>query len=205
MGLCAVLAGSLHVHRRREIQAACEIWSKKLSAILTEYAAVLGDALGHGFDVRELVNGTRRKDEPPRAIMANMRPTLLLANSLRLHLLANTAITGLVVRAAYRATGGAKRSKHKRNEALDLDLLPSEYGLADDYYTETVRWWDDMTSKGHRIGLGLYPGRRDGEKGIRVHIDTGSRNASTTWQHYGAEVIKPPAALRILARIKGVV
>lgn len=148
---------------------------------------------GRGFNFSELVK-PRRKDwrgkfkAPPPDLWQRMGPTLALANELRMSMLeGEDGARGLRVAAAYRPTGGARYSQHKRNAALDLDLLPSDYDLTGEFYKTAVHIWS-LYGTELKMGLGLYcaSNRRDG---IRVHIDTGYRCRS--WQISGGRSLKP--------------
>lgn len=138
---------------------------------------------GRGFAYGELVKRwSYRFREPPVDLWHRMGPTLALANELRLWMREGETrgerARGLRVAAAYRPIGGARLSQHKRNAALDIDLLPGDYHLTNAYYETAVRFWCEY-GRDTKMGLGLYcrPGR---EGGIRVHIDTGYR--CRTWQ-----------------------
>ncbi len=161
---------------------------------LAEYGAILAPELGRGFALGELVRpGSRRHRLPPRPFLGNMLPTLAVANTLRRAVLsrdvdAHAPIvgpigTGLAVAAAYRPEGGSRRSRHKWNQALDLDLigagLDSELGMRR-YYRAAVLVWYTAAASGLRVGLGLYC-NRDRCAGRRVHLDVGYR--TRTWQH----------------------
>ena len=133
---------------------------------------------------------------PAASTWDRMVPTLRLANVLRERVLAIGG-RGLRVAAAYRPTGGASRSQHKKNAALDLDLLSDDYHLTAEFYREAVRLWCEVGAE-LDVGLGLYcgAGRRGG---IRVHIDTGAR--CRTWQLSGRAYIRPALAIKIAAEL----
>lgn len=163
------------------------------------YQEYLQDAglLGRGFEFDELVK-PRRKDwrgrfqAPPEDLWARMAPTLAAANELRrwvigLGPVGEDPIRGLRVAAAYRPRGGARFSQHKRNAALDLDLLPGDYDMVRHYYEIAVRFWCEYGAS-LKMGLGLYASGRS-RGGIRVHIDTGYR--CRTWQISGGTSIRP--------------
>ena len=144
---------------------------------------------GFGFDelVKRTISDIRgRYRAPPPQHWHRMVPTLALANELRNAMRDGypgnpVSASGLRVAAAYRPRGGAALSQHKRNAALDLDLLPSDYDLTQVYYETAVRLWCQY-GKELAMGLGLYcSAKRTG--GIRVHIDTGHR--CRTWQISG--------------------
>ncbi|MGH1340090.1 MAG: hypothetical protein ACRBN8_00960 [Nannocystales bacterium] len=152
--------------------------------------------LERGFSYRELVR-PRIRDlrgrhlEPPREIWGRMAPTLALANELRGRLRKPASgydgVRGLRVAAAYRPRGGARRSQHKSNAALDLDLLPGDRASTRRLYEVAVRLWCEYGSS-MKMGLGLYcPAGARG--GIRVHLDTGFR--CRTWQISRGRSIRP--------------
>ena len=148
---------------------------------------------GRGFEFSELVKPLyrdfRRKFKaPPVDLWHRMGPTLALANELRLNMMeGEDGARGLRIAAAYRPTGGARYSQHKRNAALDLDLLRSDYDLTHDFYVAAVHLWARY-GRELKMGLGLYCSakRRDG---IRVHFDTGYK--CRTWQISGGRSLKP--------------
>ncbi len=152
--------------------------------------------LGRGFSYRELVRPfygdvRGRFREPPRNVWHRMVPTLAVANDLRRRLCDGTgdelALRGLRVAAAYRPSGGAPRSQHKVNAALDLDLLPGDIEHAERFYRCAVQLWCEY-GKTLKMGLGLYCSSRS-RGGIRVHVDTGFR--CRTWQIRGGRSIRP--------------
>lgn len=154
--------------------------------------------LGSGFAIRELVRNTRRLDAPPSRLWANMVPTLVLANELRRRMIDRHEAHGLRVQAAFRKTGGAARSVHKINGALDLDLLPQDRHLAAHWYREATVLWCEV-GEAFEAGLGLYcPAGR--LSGVRVHIDTGTRDR--TWQLSGRAYIRPAASIKIARRLE---
>ena len=157
-----------------------------------------------GFRGRELVQGGNpRKAMPPKAMWQRMEEVLVLANVLRMAVISRGA-TGLTVRAAYRPHGGAPKSAHKMNCALDLDLMPSDVtrckaegiDLRAAYAEEAVRVWCSIGAAS-RMGLGLY-GPAGREWTWRVHLDT---ERHRTWQHSGSRVVRPPAAIAIAKRL----
>lgn len=158
--------------------------------MIESYEEMLAPLLGHGFAYREIVNADKHAHSlPPRGMWTSLLPTLDLANDLRARMIKRGA-SGLRINAAYRPTGGASNSQHKRNRALDLDLLLPDYGLKRDFYEEAVKLWCERGRAMH-MGLGLYCAA-DVCMGIRVHIDTGFY--CRTWQHGG----KPGVADAIL-------
>lgn len=148
---------------------------------MSTYADVLAPQLAPGFVYREIVNGTRRKALPPVSMWKRMLRPLQLANELRFVMMDRHGAKGLRVNAAFRATGGAGDSAHKRNRALDLDLLEQDYHLKAVYYEEGARLWCEY---GHDedLGIGFYC-PRDVCAGVRIHIDVGHRPYSRHWQH----------------------
>lgn len=178
-----------------------------MKTIPSEYYAILEHHGAPGFAPSEIVQfagaAQARKALPPKALWGNMATTLDVANMLRARMVAHGA-TGLVVRAAYRPIGGAPNSAHKRNAALDLDLMVRDverfHALGFDmraiYAEEAVRLWCEHGAA-LQMGLGLY-GPAGREWTWRVHLDTvGCR----TWQHAGARRVLPPASHRIADRL----
>lgn len=152
--------------------------------------------LGRGFAYRELVRPLYadvrgRFREPPRHLWRRMVPTLAVANDLRRALCDEPSdspgLRGLRVAAAYRPSGGAPRSQHKVNAALDLDLLPADYRYTERFYRAAVTLWCAY-GKELEMGLGLYCSSKS-RGGIRVHIDTGYR--CRTWQISGGRSLRP--------------
>jgi hypothetical protein len=164
----------------------------------TEYEAFLEELqlLGHGFSYKELVRPRYRDFRgrfrpPPSHFWARMVPTLAAANDLR-RIVCNPdgnipPVGGLRIAAAFRPKGGAGRSQHKFNAALDLDLLPTDAGQARRFYREAVKLWSEY-GRPLKMGLGLYCSSRS-RGGIRVHIDTGYR--CRTWQISGGKSLRP--------------
>ena len=150
----------------------------------------------HGFSYHELVK-PHHKDraekprfaEPPKGLWRRMAPTLVAANELRGWLVeGDDAPRGLRVAAAYRPRGGASNSQHKRNAALDLDLMPGDYHHTHRLYETAVRFWCEF-GRELKMGLGLYPAGIRRADGIRIHIDTGYRCRS--WQITGGRSRRP--------------
>lgn len=165
------------------------------------------DVLGHGFDYGELVK-PRRKDArgrfklPPQGLHIHMPLVLSEAMWLRSEWIRRGG-HGLRIAAAYRPRGGARRSVHKENGALDLDVLKADYKLTPEWYQLLVQWWY-ARGRPAGAGLGLYcrPGR---QAGIRGHIDLG--RAARTWQIYRSRLTgrsvsaKRPVAFDIAKRL----
>lgn len=163
-----------------------------------DYQAFLEELqlLGHGFSYGELVR-PRYRDlrgrfrPPPSHFWDRMVPTLAAANDLRRVLCNPEAddppLKGLRVAAAYRPSGGASRSQHKFNAALDLDLVRGDARHARRFYIEAVRLWCEY-GRALKMGLGLYCSSR-ARSGLRVHIDTGYR--CRTWQISGGKSLRP--------------
>lgn len=153
--------------------------------------------LGRGFEYGEIVQpGNRRKREPPEKLWANMIPTLRLAIDLRERMV-KLGASGLVIAAAYRPEGGARRSAHKWNRALDLDLLSGDVvekpELAGCFLRQAASLFEQHIGDSD-IGVGTYgaPGRFSTR---RVHIDLGHRKISTarpnTWTIHGGRYHAP--------------
>jgi hypothetical protein len=147
---------------------------------LVDYKTFLGPHLGPGFGFREIVNQTRTHELPPRKMWPAMVRTLQLANELRDRIMKRGA-RGLLCNAAYRPKGGSLFSAHKKNIALDLDLMPGDYDMATGFVLEAVSM---LCTHGatERLRIGVY-GRPGSCASIRIHIDTNS--GARGWQHYG--------------------
>lgn len=158
-------------------------------------------AIGSGFSIDELARLKHpRRGMPPNQFWPNIVPTMRLAIHLRERLIEQGG-HGLLIAAAYRPSGGAAKSKHKINAALDLDLLPQDAALGDVWYALATRVWCEYGRATH-MGLGLYC-RPSATAGIRIHIDAFCRRAPATWQHSGSLIVSRPAdraAMRIIAR-----
>jgi hypothetical protein len=149
------------------------------------YNAMVEPYLGPGFSYRELVHeGLQNKQLPPAAMRSRIIRPLQLANELRNRMKSRGA-RGLLIAAAYRPKGGAAMSQHKFNRALDLDLIPGDYELAQGFVIEAVNMLCVLGAN-ENLRLGIY-GRPGSCASIRVHIDTapGARG----WQHYGSKVL----------------
>lgn len=156
--------------------------------------------IGRGFVYDELVrHSSHRHTDPPRSLWLRLVPTLALAQQLRLRMLGHGA-RGLLVAAVYRPIGGEADSLHKFNAAIDLDLLPGDNRLADEFAREAAELWRQHQHL--RAGLGTYaPERRLWTN--RVHLDTGYR--FRCWQGTGKlngrhSFAKRPAALELAFR-----
>jgi len=171
------------------------------------YRELLSPQLGHGFGYHEIVKSRRRDWRgryklPPPALQDNMPLVLAEANWLRAQWVERGG-AGLRVAAAYRPWGGARRSAHKINGALDLDLLRTDYSETREWYELLVAWWY-ARGRPAGAGLGLYcrPGREDG---IRGHIDLG--RGARTWQIYRSRLTgrvvsaRHPVAFAIAKRL----
>ena len=152
--------------------------------------------LGRGFVFKEIVRPfyadvRGRFREPPRRLWTRIVPTLAVANDLRrrvcLDPVGDVRLRGLRVAAAYRPKGGARRSQHKSNAALDLDLLPGDLRHTRWFYEQAVRLWCEYGAE-LQMGLGLYCSSR-ARGGMRVHIDTGFK--ARTWQISGGRSLRP--------------
>lgn len=149
------------------------------------YEALVGPYLAPGFTYRELVNDSlQNKRLPPQKYWTRMIRPLQLANELRTRVMSRGA-RGLLIHAAYRPKGGALFSKHKVNCALDLDLLPGDYDMADEYVVEAVTM---LCTLGHHenLRIGVY-GKPGSCRSIRIHLDTAA--GARGWQHYGSKVL----------------
>lgn len=165
--------------------------------IITEHGAP-------GFTPEELVvAGAANRALPAPKFYNRIIEPLIVANLLRARMIARGA-HGLNVHAAYRATGGAARSAHKVNEALDLDLLPADVkvfrgrgeNLREIYAEESVILWMEHGAK-YNIGLGHY-GAKGSLATFRCHIDT---TGCRSWQHAGRSVVRPSSVITIANRL----
>ena len=104
---------------------------------------------------------------PPESMWPAMVPTLWVADMLRERLGSPLTITSAYRSEAYnRQVGGASRSAHLRNEALDL--IPAE-GKINDLWRVLLALRRGGAFKG---GLGYYPKKF-------IHLDT--RGVNATW------------------------
>lgn len=170
-----------------------------------EYYEFLQPHLAPGFAFREIVNGNRTHQMPPRRLWSRMVRPLYYANLLRRVMMALGA-KGLLVNAAYRPVGGAATSMHKLNAALDLDLFPSDYNLSEDYATEAVRMFCE-NAPSESLGLGVY-GRKGSCATIRVHWDVGKSlgGGDRGWQIVGSREYGMRASdIAVIAKREGLV
>lgn len=157
---------------------------------LEAYRTLVSPYLAPGFSFRELVNeGLQNKQLPPEKYRTRMIRPLQLANALRLRMKMRGA-RGLLLHAAYRPKGGSMFSAHKTNCALDLDLIPGDYGLADEFVVEAVTM---LCTLGHseNLRIGIY-GRPGSCSSIRIHLDT--KTGARGWQHYGGRELSLAAS-----------
>lgn len=154
--------------------SALESLPKSIPFIGDDYEGYLDSAglLDGGFRYGELVSHTRHnKMEPPEDLWHRMVPTLLLAIQLRAQMI-ELGAHGLRINAAYRPDGGARLSQHKRNAALDIDLLDEDRPMGVKFYAAAAKLWSDYGTD-YQMGLGFYGPQAKRFGGIRVHIDTG--------------------------------
>lgn len=147
------------------------------------------DLLGFGFAYGELVDGDRRRREPPRTLWQNMVPTLALAHLLRQRMVTRGA-RGLRVNAAYRPKSGGRR--HRWNTALDLDLLPGDRRHGPALLEELARVYREHADA-LAVGAGSYHPK--GSRWTnRAHLDTGTGGPRpNTWQISGGQYVTPGA------------
>lgn len=98
---------------------------------------------------------------PPRALWPKMLPTLRLVKRLREEDLIQPGLarSGYRDAAVNRCAGGAARSKHLQNLALDFDLTPSADGVR-----RLCAFWRTH-GRDARMGLGFY-------SPTTIHLDT---------------------------------
>lgn len=133
--------------------------------------------LGHGFGYGELVRSYgHRHNRPPRSMWQDFATVLAMANAFRERAIDEAGVKGLTVAAAYRPTGGATHSAHKKARALDLDRIG---GDGAEYFRCAVRFWCEHGLQ-HRSGLGLYTWASFVKSGIRVHLDV--NHGCRSWQ-----------------------
>lgn len=152
------------------------------------------DLLGYGFAYQELVDGDRRRMEPPRRLWQNMIPTLALACLLRQRMVDRGAV-GLRVNAAHRPKSGGRR--HRWNTALDLDLLSKDRRLGGAYLEELAKLYGEHRAA-LRMGAGSY--HPEGTRWTnRAHIDAGTDEPRpNSWQISGGEYVTPGALAEIV-------
>lgn len=161
---------------------------------LEEYLTRL-DLLGHGFAYRELVNGGRKHQMPPKRYWPNLALTLRLAIEFRARAIRAAGVRGLQVNAVYRPRGGASRSAHKYAKALDLDRIG---GSSTEYFRCAARFWAEYGEQ-LQVGLGLYTWGTKSIGGLRVHIDTG--HGLRTWQGIRTRFGRPWAGLPLAEKL----
>lgn len=141
---------------------------------------LLQDApLARYFGHRELVvPGYRRKAEPPPELFRGLVLPLALALLLRQTQVAQ-GHGPLIVIATFRATGGAKSSKHKVNAAIDVK--PPKITKAACRALMVGAGWLWRTHAHLGVGVGTYGPHMD--RTAVVHIDAGARTSRKTWRH----------------------
>lgn len=153
--------------------------------------------IGGGFGYSEIVKGSRRFLMPRSSVWMNILPALALAHLLRARMI-EAGGHGLAIHAAHRMEGGAPRSKHRLNAALDLDILSSDYDLAGEWLRVGARVWNDHAHL--KIGMGSYhPEGTDGTR--RLHVDAKVRWRRAVWQYSGSKKIRRPAIAEIARRL----
>lgn len=112
------------------------------------------------------VRGGVRNELPPRELWPNIVPALWVVDHLRELLGAPVELTSIYRSPDYnRAVGGAVRSQHLRNAAIDFQVRGVSPKVARNRLLELRR------AGMFRGGIGLYP--------TFVHVDVRGRNA--TW------------------------
>lgn len=111
---------------------------------------------------------------PPRAMWANIIPTLFLADYLRTQMGGPLAIGNGYRPEPYNSkVGGAPKSTHLKFRALDIDLagkMAKDRNAQEEFYELAATLFLELGDE-FKIGLGLYRPWR----GKRVHLDTGFR------------------------------
>lgn len=184
-----------------------------MNLIPQEYADLL-TLWGEGkFSPAEIVAHAGNRQLPPKKFWHRMREPLFVACRLRERMIARQrtnrdpvtgapkpfTFRGLRVNAAFRPEGGAQRSAHKVNEALDLDLLTKDVEEAEAsgislkriYAEESVRLWCERGAE-LDIGLGHY-GARGSKATFRCHVDT---TGCRSWQHSNG-IVRPSSVIVI--------
>lgn len=179
---------------------------------LENYRAILEPHLkGTHFFFGEICKPpSSRHAVPPLQLQRNILPTIEAAIELRQRMLYRCdregwPFHGLRVNAAFRPNGGAPGSQHKKNRALDLDLMFRDWDPATVAHSVQIRraWYEISTALwyegGRHGGLGHYcPHGKD--YGVRVHWDC--RSGSSTWQIVGASTaVHPPCSKTIAWRL----
>lgn len=152
-------------------------WHRDHAADADAYLAYLRQrGVDRVLPTQELLRSGRRwrlcgADEfavPPRQHWPAMVPTLRLLRDLRADGLLGPARVGSVYRepALNRCEGGAERSKHTLNAALDFDLVQPDSALR----RRLCDYWRKQGGA-HRFGLGFYADDA-------IHIDTAGHR---TW------------------------
>ncbi len=166
-------------------QRAEVVEAREGGVVMDAYETLVTPYLEPGFSYRELVHeGLQNKQFPPQKYWSKIIRPLQIANALRSRMMTRGA-KGLLLHAAYRPKGGAVLSKHKVNQALDLDLMPGDYDLGTGFVLEAVTLLCTWGQK-ENLRLGIY-GKPGSCASIRVHIDTAT--GARGWQHYGSKVL----------------
>lgn len=174
-----------------------------MTTIPSDYRDFLATHGSPGFSPGEIVDFGPRKELPPVHLRENIKRTLHVANVLRERMI-NRGARGLLCHAAFRPLGGALRSAHKRNYALDLDLINSDIermhaqgvDLRAAYAEESVIMWCEIGAE-YDLGLGHY-GAEHSQRTLRVHIDT---TKCRSWQHAGSHIVRPPSTVIIAKKL----
>ena len=177
--ICAlVLAIMLAVAWRRHQGEAITYanWLSNTGDQVTRYQAFLrSHKVDDVLPMEQLLISTRepgkcpslRYDVPPQSIWQAIVPTLQLIQILKMQGLVRprAATSGYRSTVANECSGGARASIHMRNNAIDLDLIPSPDGV-----NALCTYWRSEGAK-HTFGLGFYNPEA-------IHIDTAGHR---TW------------------------
>ena len=136
--------------------------------------ATLERYFGHGELV---VPGYRRKMDPPRELFSGLVLPFALAILLR-HTQVIQGQGPLLVVATYRPLGGATKSKHKVNAAIDV--RPPKLTRAACRALMVGAGWVYRQHPHLCVGVGTYGPHMD--RTTLVHIDAGARKRRTSWR-----------------------
>lgn len=179
---------------RPESPRAGEGYYEFLEAELADLDLAVGGHIFAGGPLRQrfgagelIVPGYRRKEEPPRELWGAMVVPLALVMLARQCMAMVTDDPRLRVVATYRPRGGAARSTHKVNAAIDVSPLVKTASSMRTLMIAAAWVWRHHAHL--RVGVGTYGA--SSERTALAHIDAGVRKRRVCWRQLGGDSVSP--------------